>query len=56
MVFRGRIMHEDEVIIYEDGRGGERAAVKVYIPFKEDIYRDTITVEREEIDVIVERK
>ena len=56
MVFKGRIMNEEDVIIYEDGFGGERAAVKVYIPFKEDIYRDTITVEREEVVVPVERK
>jgi hypothetical protein len=54
MVFNGRLMNEDDVIIYEDGRGGERAAVKLRIPRRPDVYRDTIVVERK--DILVERK
>jgi len=46
--FRNRLLHEDDVIIYSDGRGGERAAVKVRVPFRThgDFYRDSIVVER----------
>jgi hypothetical protein len=29
MIFRGRIMNEEDVIIYEDGRGGETVERKV---------------------------
>lgn len=51
MEFRGRFMNEDEVVIYEDGFGGERAAVLLRVPYKEDIYRDTIIVERKGVPV-----
>ena len=54
--FKGRIMNKEDVVIYEDGRGGERAAVKLIIPRHPDVYVDTIIVEREEIDVPVVRK
>ncbi len=54
MVLNGRLINEDDVIIYEDGRGGERAAVKLRIPRRPDVYRDTIVVERK--DIPVERK
>ena len=43
-------------MIYDDGRGGERAAVKLIIPRQPDVYRDTIIVVRIEIDVPVMRK
>ena len=46
MEFRNRIMPVDDVIIYPDGSGGERAAVKVYDPMHPDYYRDSIRVER----------
>jgi hypothetical protein len=56
MVFKDRTMNEEDVIIYPDGRGGERAAVKLRVPlyrknrFAVDrspyFYRDTIIVER----------
>ena len=52
MEFRDRIMNEDEVVIYSDGKGGERAAVRVWSPLRprtrEDnvYYRDTIIVDR----------
>ncbi len=52
MVFRNRTMNEDEVIIYPDGRGGEKAAVRVYEPIRplsrkrSYYYRDTIVVDR----------
>jgi len=52
MEFRNRIMNEDEVIIYSDGKGGERAAVKLWSPLRLEsrkhnvIYRDTIIVDR----------
>ena len=47
MFFRERSMPRDDVIIYDDGFGGERAAVKVYVPYKHDYYRDSIRVYRE---------
>ena len=52
--FQGRTMNEEDVVIYKDGRGGERAAVKLLIPRHPDVYRDTITVER--IDIPVEHR
>ncbi len=48
MVFRERTMNEDDVVIYDDGRGGERAAIRVYVPFMNDFYRDSIIVHRED--------
>lgn len=54
MMFNGRIMSEEDVVIYPDGYGGERAAVRVIVPFHPDFFRDTITVERKE--VVVERR
>ncbi len=56
MVFDGRVMNEEDVVIYDDGRGGERAAVKLLVPLNRyqsqpytEYYRDTIIVERKEI-------
>jgi hypothetical protein len=47
MQFRERVMPEEDVIIYEDGRGGEKAAVRVRRePLHPDFFRDTIVVER----------
>lgn len=52
MEYRDRIMNEDEVIIYSDGKGGEKAAVRVWNPLQppsrkdSKYYRDTIVVER----------
>jgi hypothetical protein len=54
LVFQDRTMNEEDVVIYEDGRGGERAAVKLIIPRHPDVFRNTITVER--IDVPVEHR
>lgn len=63
MEFDGRLRSEEDVIIYDDGRGGERAAVKIIVPSRrsskehhESYYRDSIEVERKEIDVPVVRK
>jgi hypothetical protein len=53
MEYKGRIMNDEDVVIYKDGHGGERAAVKLIIPRHPDAYRDTIIVEREVIDVLV---
>ena len=47
MVMNNRTLNEKDVIIYSDGFGGERAAVKVRVPLKPDFYRDSIRVERE---------
>lgn len=47
MRYRERTMPKKDVIIYDDGRGGERAAVKVRVPIHADYYRDSIVVERE---------
>lgn len=46
MEFRNRKVPQGDVIIYPDGTGGERAAVKVYDPMHPDYYRDSIRVER----------
>lgn len=56
MEFKGRVMNKQDVVVYKDGRGGERAAVKLIIPLHPDVYRDTIKVERKEYDVPVVRK
>ena len=47
MEYRDRILPQEDVIIYADGFGGERAAVKVHFPLKNDFFRDSIRVERE---------
>jgi len=59
MVFDGRVMNEEDVVIYDDGRGGERAAIKLLVPLSRykkqnhsEFYRDTIIVEREATDVL----
>ena len=51
MEFKGRKMNEDEVVIYDDGFGGERAAVLLRLPYREDVYRDSITVERKLVPI-----
>ncbi len=53
MEFKGRTMNREDVVIYEDGRGGEFAAVKLIVPRKPDFYRSNIIVVRKEIDVPV---
>jgi len=62
MVFNGRVMNEEDVVIYDDGRGGERAAVKLLVPLSRyqsqpysEFYRDTIIVERKPIDESAEQ-
>lgn len=56
MMFKGRIMNKNDVVIYDAAQRGERAAIKLIIPLHPDAYRDNLTVERKEIDVAVERK
>lgn len=56
MMFKGRIMNKEDVVVYDGAQRGERAAVKLIIPLHPDAYRDNITVERKELDVAVERK
>lgn len=46
MVLNNRIMPNEDVIIYQDGLGGEKAAVKMYVPYHPPFYRDSIVVER----------
>lgn len=46
MEFNSRFINDDEVVIYNDGRGGERAAIKVRVPIHSDFYRDSIIVVR----------
>ncbi|MCZ6526872.1 MAG: hypothetical protein O6928_10040 [Gammaproteobacteria bacterium] len=48
MEFRNRKYARENVIIYPDGTGGERAAVKMYVPLHPDYYRDSIVVVRRE--------
>jgi hypothetical protein len=46
--FRNRPLPERDVIIYADGSGGEKAAVRIHMkPLHPDFFRDTIVVERE---------
>ena len=41
-----RLMVNDDVIIYRDGYGGEKAAVRVHMqPLHPDFFRDSIVVE-----------
>jgi len=53
MVFNQRTLNKEDVVIYPDGFGGERAAIKVYVPLKPDFYRNTIRVQREGTDTAV---
>ena len=46
MRFRSRYLNEEDVVIYEDGRGGEKAAVKLRVPRYPDYYHDSIVVIR----------
>lgn len=46
MEFKSRFVNEEDVVIYPDGRGGERAAIKVRVPIHPDFYRDSIVVVR----------
>lgn len=51
MEFRGRPIPERDVVIYEDGYGGERAAVRIRMePLHPDFFRDTIVVERVKVE------
>ena len=56
MMFKGRLVDKDDVVIYDAAQKGERAAIKIMLPLHPDAYRDNISVERGEIDVEVERK
>jgi hypothetical protein len=46
MVFNDRVLPAEDVIIYPDGFGGEKAAVKLYAPYHPPFYRDSIIVRR----------
>lgn len=46
MRFKSRYLNSEDVVIYSDGRGGEKAAVKVRVPIHSDFYRDSIVVVR----------
>lgn len=46
MEFMNRKLPREDVIIYPDGTGGEKAAVKVHDPIHPDFFRDSIRVER----------
>ena len=50
MQFNDRFVNREDVVIYPDGYGGERAAIKVQVPRHPDYYRDTIQVRRIDID------
>lgn len=51
MMLNGRVMNRKDVVIYPDGHGGERAAVRVYVPIHPSFFRDTITVQRKDVEV-----
>ncbi len=55
MEFKGRVVPSEDVVIYNDGRGGERAAVKLDLPLYNHAYRDSILVERITLDMPVAR-
>lgn len=46
MRLNDRYVDPGDVVIYRDGYGGERAALKMRVPLHPDYYRDTIIVER----------
>lgn len=46
MRFNSRYLDAKDVVIYSDGQGGEKAAVKVRMPIHSDFYRDSIVVIR----------
>ncbi len=52
MKLDSRYIDSKDVVIYADGKGGERAAIKVRFPLHSDFYRDSIIVVRvvEKID------
>ena len=46
MKFRSRYLNDEDVVIYQDGKGGEKAAIKMRVPRYPDYYRDSIVVVR----------
>jgi hypothetical protein len=46
MELNSRYVDGKDVVIYSDGRGGERAAIKVRVPIHPDFYRNSIIVVR----------
>ena len=47
MEFRNRILPEEDVVIYSDVGGSEKAAIRIRMePLHPDYYRDTIIVDR----------
>lgn len=46
MKLNDRSVDPSNVVIYPDGFGGEKAALKMRVPLHPDYYRDTIVVER----------
>ena len=53
MRLKDRTISSKDVVIYPDGYGGEKAAVKVWAPFHPPFYRDSIVVERlDELQVV----
>jgi len=50
MHFHGRPIPARDVVIYPDGYGGEKAAVRVHMePLHPDYFRDSIVVQREPV-------
>lgn len=48
MELNARYVDVEDVVIYPDGRGGEKAAVRVHFPLHSSFYRDSIVVLRVE--------
>lgn len=46
MALNSRYIDKQDVVIYSDGSGGEKAAVKVHFPLHSNFYRDSIIVVR----------
>ena len=59
MELNSRFVNKEDVVIYADGRGGERAAIKVRVPIHSDFYRDSIIVvrvQKQHSQIIAEEK
>ncbi len=46
MSLNSKFVDHKDVVIYPDGRGGEKAAIKVRVPLHSAFYRDSIIVVR----------
>ena len=56
MRLMGRLVPEEDVVIYADGFGGEKAAIKVRLePLHPAFYRDSIIVKRLDNETVADK-